>query len=93
MNKFIKGVELHGASSFDSEALHGFMAALKFRRTISADDGRDFILPTATYYSFGDLATEDVRALAATAATAANRTGPTSWVLVIDAKSLSNWSP
>ena len=68
MAKFITRVELHGASSSDYEALHGFMAMLNFRRTISADDGCQFILPTATYYSFGDITAEDVRALATAAA-------------------------
>jgi hypothetical protein len=86
MARFITRVELHGAGGIDYENLHRFMAAEKFHRTITADDGQIYNLPTATYFSFGQLLAEDVRTLATRAAA---RTGRTADILVTDAGTIA----
>jgi hypothetical protein len=81
MNSFVTRVELHGAGQQDYDNLHRYMAEARFRRTITDDDGVDYQLPTATYYSRGVLSAQDVRTLAKGAA---NRTGRPSWVMVTE---------
>jgi hypothetical protein len=89
VNRFITRVELNGAVwPTDYDKLHAFMAEALFRRTITADDGREYHLPSAMYFSFGDLPAEDVRTLAMRAA---NRTGCDAVVLVCQAEKMV-WS-
>jgi hypothetical protein len=78
-------VELHGASERDYENLHVFMEGARFRRSIDGGDGRQYELPTATYYSFGSLSVVEVRQLALNAAA---RTGRAAWVLATEAKGI-----
>lgn len=81
MSDFITRVELHGADDDDYKILHAEMAARKFSRSIRSDGGELYKLPTAEYYSFGDLTSVQVRTLAAAAARA---TGKSFWVLVTE---------
>lgn len=68
MNTFLTRVELHRAHTRQEyDRFHQYMAAAKFRRTITGDDGIEYHLPTGLYYSFGDLTAEDVRHLASQA--------------------------
>jgi hypothetical protein len=77
---FITRVELHGATAEDYVRLHGAMTAANFHRTIVGDDGVQYQLPTAEYFSHGpDLTAPQVRHLADQAA---QTTGRSSWVLV-----------
>jgi hypothetical protein len=80
MAKFLTRVELHGATGADYERLHEEMAKQNFSRTIPADDGARYHLPTAEYYSHGDLTAEAVRGLADVAIAA---TGKAAWVLTV----------
>jgi hypothetical protein len=66
------------------------MAAAMFFRTIVADDGVTYQLPTATYSSQGNLSAHDVRELAMTAAA---RTGRRYWVLVTEGASYWQLQP
>jgi len=88
VNQFITRIELHGAKwPEDYIALHSYMMAARFYRTIIAEDGRQYYLPSATYRSYGDLTAQDVRRLAAEAAA---KTGRQCSVLVTD-ENLSCW--
>jgi hypothetical protein len=78
MAQFITRVELHNASYQHYETLHAAMLAAKFRKTIKGDDGNVYQLPTAEYSSFGELSAEEVRNLAAAAAT---KTGCRFWIV------------
>ena len=49
MAKFTIRVELHGANSEDYENLHSQMEKQGFSRTITADNGTEYYLPTAEY--------------------------------------------
>jgi hypothetical protein len=83
VSKFITRVELHGATRpEDYEDLHRYMAEILFFRTIDGDNGLRYKLPSATYFSFGELSAADVRVLAKRAA---NKTGYSSWILVTTA--------
>ena len=64
MPSFVTRVELHGASAEDYARLHGAMTAANFHRTITGDDGVQYQLPTAEYFSHGpDLTAPQVRHL------------------------------
>jgi hypothetical protein len=80
MATFLTRVELHGASGADYEQLHAEMAKLQFRRTVVADDGTTYQLPTAEYISNSELPIESVRDLAYVAVKATGRTG---WVISV----------
>jgi hypothetical protein len=82
MAKYITRVELHRAAGPDYDRLHLFMAARAFGRTIVSDDGIEYELPTATYFSHGTASAFEVRALATAAAAA---TGKAADVLVTEA--------
>lgn len=52
MAQVVVRVELHGATTEDQyQRLHTAMQARGFARTIVADGGARYLLPTATYYS------------------------------------------
>ena len=80
MAMFLTRVELHSATGADYDRLHVEMAKQKFSRTIPADDGSRYQLPTAEYYSQGDLSVEAVRKLADVAIAA---TGKSAWVISV----------
>ena len=84
MPDFITRVELHGPNP-DYEQLHREMAARHFYRTIVGNTGT-FVLPTAMYFSFGDLSVFNVQKLAEDAASELKTTYS---VLVVEA---ANWS-
>lgn len=79
MPKFITRVELHNARQEDYNKLHFAMTAAKFHKYITDDQGAQFELPSAEYFSFGDITAVQVRDLALAAA---NSTGCSSWVVV-----------
>jgi len=81
MVKFLTRVELHGASGAQYDQLHKAMLANKFTKTIVDDTGREFLLPTAEYFSYGNLTAEQVRELARAAAAT---TGVKYWVLTME---------
>jgi hypothetical protein len=78
--KYLVRVELHSASYGDYETLHNAMAAAGFQRTIRADDGTLYYLPTAEYVIETLQAGEQVRTAADSAA---SRTGKLHAVLVV----------
>lgn len=77
MANFITRVELHGADAADYEKLHTVMAEEKFYRTVMSAAGQNFMLPTAMYFSYGEVTAEQVRDLARVAA---SRIGRPCWV-------------
>jgi hypothetical protein len=82
MATFTTRIELHGSRDpKDYDRLHAAMEALGFRRQIIGDDGQWYWLPTATYYSSGDLTASQVRSLAKSAAA---KTGLNYWILVTE---------
>lgn len=88
MARYITRVELHEATWIDYENLHRYMSEVAFARTIVADDGVRYDLPTATYFFHGLLKAQEVRALAEQAAI---RTGRAAWVLVTEAGGVIAW--
>ncbi|WP_080405761.1 type V toxin-antitoxin system endoribonuclease antitoxin GhoS [Burkholderia ubonensis] len=64
MAKFLTRVELHNADAGDYQRLHEAMGARNFSRSIQDDQGTWYQLPTAEYYSFGNIQTIEVRQLA-----------------------------
>jgi hypothetical protein len=81
MANFITRVELHQASWQDYENLHKQMEARGFSRTIRADDGVWYKLPTAEYVSTTSALVSQVRDLAKQAA---NATGKSNSVLTCE---------
>jgi hypothetical protein len=79
MAMFITRVELHGASEQDYQVLHAAMDSENFSRTITANNGVRYQLPTGEYVSFSS--TLDADGVMTLAKRAANTTGRTSWVL------------
>ncbi|MDR6381813.1 type V toxin-antitoxin system endoribonuclease antitoxin GhoS [Paraburkholderia caribensis] len=73
MAKFLTRVELHNANGTDYQRLHEEMQARKFSRTIRDDAGKVYQLPTAEYYSFGDITADNVLQLAQQAADATGK--------------------
>lgn len=72
MATFLTRVELYGDDQApdDYTRLHAEMEKRKFQRTILGDNGQMSRLPTAEYYSFGDLSADNVRTLAVQACNA-----------------------
>ena len=68
MAKFSVRVELHAASYTDYETLHASMERRGFSRTIKADEGKTYHLPTAEYNGGGDVTIQRVLELAKAAA-------------------------
>jgi hypothetical protein len=87
MPNFIARAELHSASFADYESLHIYMQRYGYVRTIRADDGKTYQMPTGTYVSAGSL-TSTSQALQAAVA-AANATGKSSSVIVAEWSSAS----
>jgi hypothetical protein len=58
-------VELHQADGDDYENLHSAMESRGFKRTITADDGTIYHLPTAEYDRRGDSLTNEILLLSA----------------------------
>ena len=79
MASVIARVELHSASWQDYENLHTYMAAEGYARTVRANDGASYQLPTGTYVSASVESSSDG---ADRASRAAQRTGKTSSVFV-----------
>lgn len=82
MPNFIARVELHSASYADYENLHVFMQQNGYLRTIRADDGNAYQLPTGTYVSTGTFSSSDVALRGAI--NAADATGKKSAVIIAD---------
>ena len=82
MPNFITRAELHSASYADYENLHAYMQQNGYSRTIKADSGNTYQLPTGTYVSVGCFPSADLALQAAV--TAANATGRKSSVIVAD---------
>lgn len=82
MPNFIARAELHSASYADYENLHAYMQQNGYSRTIKADNGNTYQLPTGTYVSVGSFSSADIALQAAV--TAANGTGRKSSVIVAD---------
>ncbi|WP_369067464.1 hypothetical protein [Burkholderia gladioli] len=83
MADFVTRVELHGANSEDYERLHGEMRVRFFKRTIDADDGTTYHLPSAMYSYSDDVTAEFVREKAKEAASAI---GKSCWVITCGGK-------
>jgi hypothetical protein len=73
MTAFTTRVELHRATADDYEELHAEMEARGFRRSITANTGDAYQLPTAEYNWIGSATRQQVRALAEAAAAAMGR--------------------
>jgi hypothetical protein len=73
MAKFIVRVELHSATETDYANLHSKMAAEGFSRTIVADNGIKYQLPTAEYKGEGNVTVSTALAAAQRAAKATGR--------------------
>jgi hypothetical protein len=82
MASFTTRVELHGATSQDYDVLHAWMHAEGFKRTIRAENGVEYHLPTAEYDLAGGYSVMMVRDKAARAA---SKTGRRFWILVTEA--------
>ena len=82
MPSFTTRVELHNATYQDYENLHTAMFRAGFSRTITADDGKVYNLPTAEYDKIADLT---ISQICDQAKMAANSTGKNNAVLVTQA--------
>lgn len=82
MSIFTVRVELHDANWQDYDNLHKRMAAAGFHRTITADSGTKYHLPTAEYDIDGNYTRQGVLDAACRAA---DGTGKRSSVLVTEA--------
>lgn len=83
MAQFITRVELHSArNELDYLRLHSEMSKEGFSRTILANDGKTYQLPTAEYNYIGNKTRSQVLD---SAKRAANATGHSSWILVTEA--------
>ena len=88
MNKlFLIRVELHGAVERDYQVLHIAMAKYGFNRNVTGMNGVNFELPSAEYLGWSKL---NITAVKNLAKTAANSTGKTSWILVVETTDFSN---
>ena len=82
MSKFIIRVELHSAKEkTDYDKLHEEMKKEGFKRTIIADNGMEYHLPTAEYYK--EIA-ETPSMVLESAKTAANKTGKANSIIVAE---------
>jgi hypothetical protein len=82
MANYVARIELHNASYDDYEALHAAADRRGFSRTIAADGGARYQLPTGTYVAAGTNATLQQAYDAACAAAA--ETHKRFWVVVAD---------
>jgi len=82
MANYIARVELHSATYEDYESLHASMQTRGYSRTIAADNGVVYKLPTGTYVVRNTNVEIDVARNAAVAA--AQATGKSSSVIVAD---------
>lgn len=82
MASYTARVELHSAIYADYETLHTAMQNRGYLRTIVGDDGKTYWLPTGTY----DMpsASVDITRARAIAAEAAQQTGKTLGVIVVE---------
>jgi hypothetical protein len=78
---YMTRIELHDAVEADYEKLHVAMEAEEFKRTITADDGSIYHLPTAEYYLITELTRDQVFAIAKTVA---NKTGKKYGIVVVE---------
>jgi hypothetical protein len=78
---YMTRIELHDAMEADYEKLHAAMEAEEFKRTITADDGSTYHLPTAEYYLITELTRDQVFAIAKTVA---NKTGKKYGIVVVE---------
>ncbi len=82
MASFTTRVELHGNATWsDYDMLHQAMEAEGFSRTITADSGTEYHLPTAEYDIVGDF---DKSGVLSKARRAAAKTGKSNSVLVTE---------
>lgn len=84
MAGFVTRVELHSATSEDYDKLHAQMDARGFRRTITGDNGKNYHLPSATYYVSSSSTIAEIRDSARAAATAI---GKGSWIVTTEGNS------
>ncbi len=82
MSNYVARIELHNANYGDYETLHAAASRRGFSRTIVADNGGKYQLPTGTYVAEGTNATLQQAYDAAQAA--AVETRKTFWVVVAD---------
>ncbi len=82
MANYVARVELHGALFQDYEKLHEEMKKRGYLKTIPANDGTHYDLPTGTYQIMNNAATLSQAFDAAKAA--ADATGKSSWIFVAD---------
>ena len=82
MANYVARIELHNATYEDYERLHGAAARRWLLRTIAANDGKKYQLPTGTYIAENNSLTLE-QAYAADEA-AATETRKRFWVVVAD---------
>jgi len=70
---YLVRVELHGANRNDYDVLHEAMSRRGFQRTITSGVGSDYALPTAEYIVDTPQSGEEVRSVAAAAASVTGR--------------------
>jgi hypothetical protein len=78
---YMTRIELHDASEVDYQKLHAAMEAEEFKRTITADDGSIYHLPTAEYYLITELTRDQVFA---TGKSVANKIGKKYGIVVVE---------
>jgi hypothetical protein len=83
MATFTVRVELHDATSKDYDKLHNEMEREGFSRTVTADSGTEYWLPSAEYDRTGNLTRDEVRD---SADRAAKKTGKKHAVLVTESE-------
>jgi len=86
MAQFLTRVELHMANAEDYQRLHEAMAARNFARTIVDNKGVRYHLPTAEYYSFGEIDANSVVNLAREAVASVGKTGAVITTNFVDAR-------
>jgi hypothetical protein len=86
MAQFLTRVELHMANAEDYQRLHEAMETRRFSRTIVDNKGVRYHLPTAEYYSFGEIDANSVADLAKGAVAAIGKTGAVITANFVDAR-------
>jgi hypothetical protein len=79
---YLARVELHKATGEDYETLHEAMRKRGFARFILSSEKKKYRLPTGTYVAEGS--TWTLTQAYDFAVTAANDTGKSSWIIVVD---------
>jgi hypothetical protein len=87
MANYMARVELHSANWNNYEVLHAAMQRRGFLRTIRANDGKVYQLPTGTYAA--EKTTSSLQNALDAATAAAQETGLQAWILVADWNSAS----